>query len=400
MNRSLPEEQPTRRGICAFFRRKLQAFKGRASNGGQHRLDDPLPGEPVVAEPQPEVDLTGPTKVPLESMYDLHGKKLQDGFLVATRRSDGQEVLLNVFPRKPKHKVFFPGYGSTIDKRVAWNVLLSGRERSPHVQQLHRWFQGPKKMVLVYENLSTSLEEYVKKSGGQLREAEARGLVKQAAEGVKHSLDHGVFHETVFDTNFFIEEKTGTVKLSLSGEVKRIPSIHEIRQFKGRATVLQKLKTDRCYAEFKSVWYLGELAYEMIHGHEKKKGKEPKLDSSLSRECRDFISECLQRNPLHRMSLKELMAHEWINGVEEGPSDPDVSEPVPCPFHVGHTAEVELPGPTTAPLDSTNQGNEKQLFEGAFMMTRKSAGRKVIMKVLTQDAEGATHSLSWVQEDC
>ncbi|XP_057193312.1 serine/threonine-protein kinase pim-3-like [Triplophysa rosa] len=400
MNRSLPEEQPTRRGICAFFRRKLQAFRGPASNGGQRRLDDPLPGEPVVAEPQPEVDLTGPTKVPLESMYDLHGKKLQDGFLVATRRSDGQEVLLNVFPRKPKHKIFCPGFWSGVDKRVAWNVLLSRRERSQHVQQLHRWFEGPKKMVLVYENLSTTLEKYVKKSGGKLCEAEARGLVKQAAEGVKHSLDHGVFHETVFDTNFFIEEKTKMLKLSLSGEVKRIPSVHEISQFKGRATVLENMETDRCYAEFTAVWHLGELAYEMIHGHETKIGKAPKLDSSLSRECRDFIRKCLKNDKLDRISLEELMAHEWINGVEEGPSDPDVSEPVPGPFHVGHTAEVELPGPTTAPLDSMNQGNEKQLFEGAFMMTQKSAGRKVIMKVLTQDAEGATHSLSWVQEDC
>ncbi|KAI7813153.1 hypothetical protein IRJ41_014432, partial [Triplophysa rosa] len=275
------EEQPMRRGICAFFRRKLQAFKGAERNGG--------PGEPVVAEPQPEVDLTGPTKVPFHSMYDLHGKKLHNGSFVATRRSDGQE--------------------------------------------------------------------------------------------------------TVFDTNFFIEEKTRTLKLSLSGDVKRITSVHEIRQFKGRATVLQNLETDRSYAEFKSVWYLGELAYEMIHGHEKEKGKEPKLDSSLSRECRDFISECLKRNPLHRMSLKELMAHEWINGVEEGPSDPDVSEPVPRPFHLGHTAEVELPGPTTAPLDSTCQVNEKQLFEGAFMMTRKSAGGRVIIKVLSQDAKGAMHSL-------
>ncbi|XP_057180905.1 serine/threonine-protein kinase pim-2-like [Triplophysa rosa] len=144
----------------------------------------------------------------------------------------------------------------------------------------------------------------------------------------------------------------------------------------GRAMDRENLKADRYYAELATVWSLGTLAYEMIHGHEKKKGKEPKLDSSLSRECRDFISECLQRNPLHRMSLKELMAHEWINGVEEGPSDPDVSEPVPRPFHVGHTAEVELPGPTTAPLDSTYQVNEKQMFEGAFMMTRKSAGRR------------------------
>jgi serine/threonine protein kinase len=72
------------------------------------------------------------------------------------------------------------------------------------------------------------------------------------------------------------------------------------------------------------LWCLGILCYEFVTGsppfesNERKetfrlicKG-EVKFPSHLSNECRDLIRKLLNKNPKERLSLKDVINHNWI----------------------------------------------------------------------------------------
>lgn len=79
------------------------------------------------------------------------------------------------------------------------------------------------------------------------------------------------------------------------------------------------------YTEQTDVWSLGVLVYECLHKETPFSGndfneirkniatKEITFDKSLSEQARDFITACLQRDPLQRIKTRDMLKHEWFS---------------------------------------------------------------------------------------
>ena len=49
-------------------------------------------------------------------------------------------------------------------------------------------------------------------------------------------------------------------------------------------------------------------------GNKKRLNKSPKFPSHLSKECKEFLFNCLKRNPKERFSARKLLEHEFFKG--------------------------------------------------------------------------------------
>ncbi|XP_057183653.1 uncharacterized protein LOC130550249 [Triplophysa rosa] len=179
--------------------------------------------------------------------------------------------------------------------------------RSPRVLNLLQWFDEPIEHVLVFEYVHPceTLEHFIESNGGRLDERQARDLIFQAVLAAKDCLDQDVFHRTIVLKNILIN--TTTLKIKLSDFSCGVLAVTDL---------------DRYIAEISMVWFVGDVLYRMLYG------RPPYLtaqgivtrtlnfDSSLSGECCDFLSSCLNKNSARRASVPELVTHTWFHGVQ------------------------------------------------------------------------------------
>ncbi|KAG7283306.1 hypothetical protein CRUP_005048 [Coryphaenoides rupestris] len=72
-------------------------------------------------------------------------------------------------------------------------------------------------------------------------------------------------------------------------------------------------------AEPLTVWQVGVLLYELLAGQyafqttdEIVKDKPPHIPHGISSNCKDFLRQCLSKEPLERPTLRSLMLHSWL----------------------------------------------------------------------------------------
>jgi serine/threonine protein kinase len=123
------------------------------------------------------------------------------------------------------------------------------------------------------------------------------------------------------------------VKLCDFGLSKKVSDISALNQtFCGSPDYLSpEVLKKKGYNYLRDVFALGVLAYELIHGvtpflggsinetYKKIIEEEVEFRDNISKECMDFITKCLMKDPNHRLGSKskisEVMNHQWIRNV-------------------------------------------------------------------------------------
>nr|XP_055075372.1 uncharacterized protein LOC129454817 [Misgurnus anguillicaudatus] len=234
------------------------------------------------------------------------------------RRSDGSSVAIKrIIKRKRERTLKIPGHPEPLITEVALMLQLRDAPSCPSVIGLYEWYETRQfhNLVLEYPRHSVSLWDFVT-SQIQLSEYTARHLMRQAVLAVQHCLDNGVFHTDLYASNFLVQKSTMTLKLIDFGLGHLLKyDGFKSHVFKGAPFCTPpEIKTaKKFHAMPANVWALGALLYFMVLGISHLYSKKLYLkEKGLSNEICDLIKRCLAKNPSDRLTLKQILDHDWF----------------------------------------------------------------------------------------
>nr|XP_024382607.1 mitogen-activated protein kinase kinase kinase YODA-like isoform X2 [Physcomitrium patens] len=166
------------------------------------------------------------------------------------------------------------------------------------------------------------LQEY-----GAFKEPVVRNYTRQILSGLAYLHNQNTVHRDIKGANILVDTN-GMVKLADFGMAKHISAQSFLKSFKGSPYWMapEVLKHTGGYDLAVDIWSLGCTVLEMVttkppwHQYEGVaamfkigNSKElPAIPDSLSREGRDFVRLCLQRDPAHRPTAAQLLEHPFV----------------------------------------------------------------------------------------
>ncbi|KAJ9568022.1 hypothetical protein OSB04_003988 [Centaurea solstitialis] len=171
-----------------------------------------------------------------------------------------------------------------------------------------------------------------------LQDCQVSSYTRQILHGLKYLHDQSVVHRDVKCANILVDAN-GSVKLADFGLAKAT-KLNDVKSCKGTAFWMapEVVNQKSCgYGLAADIWSLGCTVLEMLTRQipysplecmpalfRIGRGIPPPIPNYLSREARDFISQCLHVNPRDRPTATQLLDHPFVRRLL--PSDSSVSE--------------------------------------------------------------------------
>ena len=210
----------------------------------------------------------------------------------------------------------------TADGKMPLEVALMEQVKDiPGVIKIIEWFDMPESFFIIMERIQgQDLFDFISEQGA-LKEAQAKILFKQLLKTVLMCHNKGVLHRDIKDENILINTTDNKIKLIDFGSGTYL---HDgvYTDFEGTRVFAppEWIKYQRYTADGMTVWSLGVLLYDMLCGDIPFKSDSQILlglpnwsgNTVLSPELQLLIQRCLDTDPCHRLSLKALSSHPWL----------------------------------------------------------------------------------------
>ncbi|XP_062210666.1 mitogen-activated protein kinase kinase kinase 1-like isoform X1 [Phragmites australis] len=161
----------------------------------------------------------------------------------------------------------------------------------------------------------------------RLQDTHVSAYTRQILNGLTYLHERNIVHRDIKCANILVHAN-GSVKLADFGLAKEITKFSEIKSCKGTAYWMapEVVNPKKTYGPPADIWSLGCTVLEMLtcqlpyHDLEWTqalyrigKGEPPAIPSFLSRDARDFISQCVKPNPEDRPCASKLLEHPFVN---------------------------------------------------------------------------------------
>jgi len=271
----------------------------------------------TMSSRRPAVNRLSSDILEFQSKYKIKGVLGKGGFGVvhaAVRKSDGLQVALK---EVCKDKIMDD------DGNIPLEIALLQQVSSiPGVVALLDYFDMPNSYYIVMERInSKDMFDFISETG-PLSENLARQLFLQILTTVNECHARGVLHRDIKDENILIDLNTNQLKLIDFGSGTYL---HDgvYTEFEGTRVYSppEWIKYRRYKADGLTVWSLGILLYDMLCGDVPYETDEQIMAANLfwhphlkiSKEAKHVVRMCLNPDPEKRITLAQLLNHQWFN---------------------------------------------------------------------------------------
>nr|GEW64470.1 mitogen-activated protein kinase kinase kinase YODA-like [Tanacetum cinerariifolium] len=225
-------------------------------------------------------------------------------------------------------------------RQLGQEVSLLSRLSHPNIVQYYGSEMVDDKLYIYLEYVSGGSIYKLLQDYGQLGESAIRSYTRQILSGLAYLHAKNTVHRDIKGANILVDPN-GRVKVADFGMAKHISAQTCPLSFKGSpywmapeiitntigsnlavdiwslgCTVLEMATTKPPWSQYEGVAALFKI------GHSKEL---PSIPDHLSDEGKDFVRQCLQRNPLHRPTAAQLLNHCFVRNAAS------LERPIPCP---------------------------------------------------------------------
>ncbi|CAI5473886.1 unnamed protein product [Closterium sp. Yama58-4] len=264
----------------------------------------------------------------IKGRYSLGKKEIGEGRFGTIRtcleRATGQVYACKTILKKTIETI---EDADDVRREVTFLAMLRGH---PSVITLQEVFEDDKAIHLVMELCAGGdLFDRIK-SRGQIPEADAALVLKQLLEALLHCRSLGILHRDIKPENILLCSPSENVPIKLIdfGVATVLEEGSTCREMAGTPEYMAPEVLDECYNYEADVWSAGVTLYVMLSGvppfwessnrtleeaiRKKKVVFKYWRWATVSEEAKDLITRMLEKDPLDRITAREVLAHPWI----------------------------------------------------------------------------------------
>lgn len=276
---------------------------------------------------------TVPGRLDLRGLYHL-GRTLGRGHFavvkLARHINTGQLVAIKIID-KTKLDVMATSH-------LLQEVRCMRRVQHPNVVRLYEAIDTPSSLYLVMELAEGGdLYDYILRHDGGVAESTAKRHFIQIVRAVSYCHQLHVVHRDLKPENVVFFPQQGAVKLTDFGFSNLFQPGTMLATSCGSLaySAPEILLGEEYDAPAVDIWSLGVILYMLVCGvppfHETNDSETLVMildcrycvPEHVSQPCRHLISRMLQKNPTCRATLKEIEAHDWLQGLDDALLTPE-----------------------------------------------------------------------------
>ena len=210
----------------------------------------------------------------------------------------------------------------------------------PNIIKLYDVFNTADYIYIVMEFCGGGdLFSYIEKRGYKLPEPKACEIIHKLSMAIYYIHSYGIVHRDLKPENILMTDKTDNADIRLLdfGLSKIIgPNEKCTEPFGTLSYVAPEVLREKPYDKSVDLWSIGIIAYLLLCGFlpfddensEREIARQTIQDpvpypsqvwSKLSKEAKHFVEALLKKNPEERMSITDILEHEWIKKYSQVP---------------------------------------------------------------------------------
>jgi serine/threonine protein kinase len=212
--------------------------------------------------------------------------------------------------------------------KIKSEVSILSQMNHPNIAKLVRCFENDQNIYIMLELCENKSMVDLLRARRRLTETETRCYIAQLVEGLKHIHGKRIVHRDLKLGNLFIGSNM-QLKIGDFGLSEKINDNNDkLKALSGTPNyIAPEILTCKEGHSFEvDIWAIGVIAYTLIVGVPPFQSKTSKatcskikqvlysypLTLNLSNQFKDFISQLLQKDPSHRLTLDQIYEHPFM----------------------------------------------------------------------------------------